>query len=313
MSQLYEQSAPSARTRLFAEVAALSRRTTPFARVANWVNACRPVRRLLRSFVGITDQGPLPQYATETFARWWGRRASQAGAEAGVVALFADTFTQYYEPEVGRAAVAVMERLGASVRVPEVVCCGRPLISSGFLKRARQLAAINVERLASLAAAGTPIIVLEPSCLSTFRDEYREFGLGEAAATVADAVTSLEEWAAARLPRPSAKAGRCLLHGHCHQKALWGTEATLAALRAGGYQAEEIPSGCCGMAGAFGYKREHYDLSLQIGELGLLPRVREAAADTLLVAPGTSCRHQIARATGRTAVHPAVALARALK
>ena len=317
LAQYYARHGTPLRSRLFAYVADASRRVRPFAGLVNWTNRQPWARALMERAVGITAQGPLPTFAQQTLSQWFARHEPAAGAgQAGETLLWPDTFTQYNEPEVGQAAVEVLETMGYGVRLPEVRCCGRPMISKGFLRQARENARFNVERLAPLVREGLPVVVLEPSCLSTLRDEYREFGLGQDAVALADSSLSLEEFVAARSEGQPARASlgrRCRLHGHCHQKALWGTEATMAALAGVGWEVDEIPSGCCGMAGSFGYEKEHYELSLQIGELSLFSQVRETDEETVIVAPGTSCRHQIARATGREAVHPAVALAQALR
>ncbi|MGV3719484.1 MAG: FAD-binding and (Fe-S)-binding domain-containing protein [Actinomycetota bacterium] len=306
------------RARVFAHVAKLSRMGAMFAPVANWMQELPFVRGLMDSRLGIDRRRTLPRYAEQTFDAWWRLHRPPAESPRGEVALFVDTFANYQEPEIARAAVRVLEAFGYRVRVPTLRCCGRPMISKGLLQEARENAELNVRALAPLVREGIPVIGLEPSCLITFLDEYREFRLGDAADVVAADSWMLEDFLAARHGSDTATPfretpRRVLVHGHCHQKALLGTSRMLQALRlVPGYQVEEIKSGCCGMAGTFGYEKEHYDLSLQIGELSVFPPIRSAAADTLLVAPGTSCRHQIHDATGRSAVHPAQALALAL-
>ncbi|HEU4753550.1 MAG TPA: FAD-linked oxidase C-terminal domain-containing protein, partial [Armatimonadota bacterium] len=292
------------RARLLGHIAELSRLASPVAPVANWLQSL-PAVRLLLDRLGIDRRRKLPAFAERPFADWW--RVHRSDARAGVrgdVMLLIDTFTRYNEPEVGQSAVRVLEAVGYRVRVPELKCCGRPLISKGFLAEARANALHNLAELAPHVHRGLPLLTLEPSCGVTFKDEYTEFGLGDLAQTVAGTTWLLEDFLAARhegqsdLPfRPQSREVR--FHGHCHQKAVFGTAGALSALRmVPGYEVSEIPSGCCGMAGTFGYEKEHYDLSLQIGELSLFPHVRSAPEDALIVAPGTSCRHQIAHATG---------------
>jgi Fe-S oxidoreductase len=185
------------------------------------------------------------------------------------------------------------------------------MISKGMLSLAKENAAWNVLRLAPFAEKGTPIVGLEPSCLLTLRDEYPDFLRTDAAKQVADQSFLFEEFVmrelqAGRLVLEDKGQGKkALLHGHCHQKALSGTAATVSVLRAAGFDVGEIDSGCCGMAGSFGFEKEHYDLSVAIGNRRLAPAVKAAAAGVEIVAPGISCRQQIAHLTGRRAKHPA--------
>ena len=307
------------RSMLLANAATAGRVGALLAPFSNWLIGLPMARALLERCAGIDRRRALPSYARETFETWWRRRTPNPHAgDRGEVLLLADTFTNYHEPQVGRAAVRVLEAFGYRVRLPPLKCCGRPLISKGMLRQARENAAHNVAVLAEAHRAGLPIVGLEPSCIVSLRDEYADFGLGPDAALVASRSSMLEDFLAERhaggglVPfRETRREVR--LHGHCHQKAVFGTHGALAALRmVPGYEVAEIPSGCCGMAGTFGYEREHYDLSLSIGELSLLPHVRAAPVDALIVASGTSCRHQIRDMTGRRAVHAAEALALAL-
>jgi FAD/FMN-containing dehydrogenase/Fe-S oxidoreductase len=234
------------------------------------------------------------------------------------VVLFPDTFTLYNEPQIGRAATLLLEALGYTVILPQrLVCCGRPMISKGLLGAAKRAAQDQLAVLASCAARGLPIVGLEPSCLLTFRDEYLDLLDDPRAEALRAQSMLLDEFLyqelqrgafSASVFRSSATARPALVHGHCHQKALAATTPTLALLRAAGFAPREIDSGCCGMAGSFGYEREHYAISLDIGERALLPAVRAASADTTIVALGTSCRQQIAHGTGRTAFHIAEVL-----
>ena len=228
--------------------------------------------------------------------------------------LFVDTFSRYNHPEVAIAAVRALEAAGGEVVVPPCKCCGRPLMSQGQPAAAREQARFNLAQLAPLAKQGLPILTLEPSCLSMFKDDYRDLWPGEASEAVAQAAMSVEDFLAAHLPpfKEGGGAQQVLLHGHCHQKALWGTAGTRALLTAAGYRVSEIESTCCGMAGAFGYEAEHYDLSKKIAELGLLPALRAADGDALIAAPGTSCREQIRHFAGRAAWHPVELIAQRL-
>jgi Fe-S oxidoreductase len=232
------------------------------------------------------------------------------------VALFADTFVTYNAPEVGRAAVELLEAAGYRVQVVGKKCCGRPLISKGMLDEAKAHAESNVAGLAPLAARGVPIVGLEPSCLLTLRDEYVELVRTDEARQVARASVLLEEFLVRERARGlrhawrngEGPARRALLHGHCHQKAVVGTGATVAALEWAGFEVSEVDSGCCGMAGSFGFETEHYDVSVTLGNRRLAPAVKAADAATEVVAPGISCRQQIQHLAGRRAKHPAEVL-----
>ncbi len=350
------------RAQVFAQAAQAGRLGSALAPLANRLLELPLVRSLMDRWIGIDRRRPLPPFAEKTFMAWWRlhQPSSRAGAN-GSVMLLADTYTNYYEPEVGQAAVRVLEAFGYRVEVPALRCCGRPMISKGMLAQARENAVHNVATLADAARRGIPLVGLEPSCLVTYRDEYREFRLGASADDVAANAWMLEDFLFERHgrglgagavgqksegetqkaegsgqkaegesgagERTAGRKGvseegwpfrvqdrRVLYHGHCHQKAVLGTQRSLEALRmVPGYTVTPIASSCCGMAGSFGYEKEHYELSLQIGEMSLFPAVRETGEETLLVAPGTSCRHQILDATGRKAVHPVVALEMALR
>ena len=245
--------------------------------------------------------------------------------ESPDVVLLVDTFTRWFEPENARAASRVLASGGwaaMSAEPPEgrPYCCGRTYLSAGMLDEAREEGARLVAGLAPYARRGASIVGLEPSCLYTLRDEIPALLRSEAAEVVSRQALLLEEFldhewdSGHELAFTGSGDKHVLVHGHCHQKAFGGTEATLRMLgRIPGHQASLIPSGCCGMAGAFGYQAEHFRTSMQMGELALFPAVREAGADAVIVADGTSCRAQIDDGTGRTAVHAAVVLERALE
>jgi FAD/FMN-containing dehydrogenase/Fe-S oxidoreductase len=232
------------------------------------------------------------------------------------IVLLVDTFNRYFEPENARAAERVLARAGYRVISPDPLrdrplCCGRTFLAAGLVDEARAEARRIIAALAPHISAGTPIVGLEPSCLLTLRDEFPAMLPGEAAKAVAGQVQLFEEFVESeydagrfQLPLSSMEGRTALLHGHCHQKAFGTVGAAVKALQLiPGLTVETFDSTCCGMAGSFGYEAEHYELSLKIGELGVLPKMRTAPADTLLAANGTSCRHQIADAAGREARH----------
>ncbi len=306
------------RNRLFGRIASVSRAGSRVAPFANWLAAFGPNRWLLERVLGIDRRRPLPRLARETFADWFARRPARGAAPRGDVVLFHDTFVTYNEPGIGRAAVELLETGGYRVVLVDRKCCGRPLISKGMLRQAREHAAWNVDRLRSYAEDGIPILGLEPSCLLTLRDEYVDLLRTDAARAVASRSLLLEEFLQRERERGLTLAfaphGRkALLHGHCHQKALVGTAPTVAVLRWAGFEVSEVDSGCCGMAGSFGFEREHYDLSVSLGERRLAPAVRAAPPDVEIVAPGISCRQQIEHLAHRRARHPAEVLRDALR
>jgi FAD/FMN-containing dehydrogenase/Fe-S oxidoreductase len=308
------------RNRLFGRVHALARLGARLAPVSNWIVRSAPHRWLLERFAGIDRRRPLPAFAATPFTAWFARHRPAGSGARGRVVLFHDTFNTYHTPEVAIAATRLLEAAGYHVVLPDRRCCGRPMISKGMLAEARELAAENVSRLVGYARQGLPIVGLEPSCLLTLRDEFADLLRSEDARIVARQSVLLEEflqreWTSGPRPAfaPNGGSGRkALLHGHCHQKALVGTGPTVAVLRAAGYEVSEVDAGCCGMAGSFGFEREHYDLSLAIARRRLVPAVQGAGPDVVICAPGISCRQQIEHTTGRRAQHPAELLWEAL-
>jgi len=239
------------------------------------------------------------------------------------VYLFVDEFTDTLDVPLGIKTVELLESLGYEVVVPRHVDSGRAQISKGLLREARTLASRNVELLDPVISDDAPLVGIEPSAILGFRDEYLDLvpeSLAVAAKRLASRTLLVDEFFAGEATRGRITADsftnqtrQIKLHGHCHQKALWSLAATVQALSLPrNYSVEAIPSGCCGMAGSFGYEREHFELSMQIGELVLFPAVRKAEDDVLIAAPGTSCRHQIKDGTGRTALHPVEILHAAL-
>ena len=307
----------------------------PLIPLVNWSLKAAPVKALLAR-IGIDPRRNLPAYARETFSAWFARRAAggqqraQTAEHPKRVILFHDTWAEYNQPEIGQAAVQVLEAAGYGVKLAAGrACCGRPLITGGQADKVRAWVDHNVALLAPSARQGLPIVGLEPSCILTLRDEYLELASDrEAAQALAESAYTFEEFIVRETAagekkdgnsHPSfpavwrADPGTAYLHGHCHQKALIGNEASLAALRAAGYAVQLIDSGCCGMAGDFGYGLDHYEVSRAIGEDRLFPAARALPADALLVASGTSCREQIEHFTERAPLHMAQALAAALK
>jgi len=317
------------RARAIGHIHTLARYGSRLAPLSNLVSRSAPGRWAAEQIAGIDRRRTLPAWTRDTFARRFARRSPQSPPSgrhpasspqppASTVVLFTDTFTNYMNPDIGMAAVGVLEAAAVRVRLAPHVCCGRPLISQGLLAEARDLAAANAERLYEAASRHEPIVFLEPSCLSAVREDGPALLRGDVqrkAKLVADACVLFEEylersWQAgsAALPLRTGPS-KVLLHGHCHQKAMGLMPAARGLLaRIPSCTTIDLDAGCCGMAGSFGYAREHYDVSRQIGERRLLPAAREMTPDTVLVASGVSCRQQVAHFTGVTAMHPATLL-----
>ena len=275
--------------------------------------AARLARRAAALF-GIDPRRSLPKVTSETFSKRFPRLPQGAGPDE--VALFNDTWNEYQRPEVGEGAVRLFAAAGARVRVPEVVCCGRPMLSEGLVEEARANARRNLEILYPIVERGIPLVGLEPSCILTIRDDYRKLLPDDERVEALAGATRLFEEALLDLDAelPLQGGAPVLLHGHCHQKALVGTGPTERVLAlAPEADVEVVDSGCCGMAGLFGYEKGHYEVSMKMGERRLFPAVRKASPEgRAVVAPGTSCREQILDGTGRRALHPAEYLAQLL-
>ena len=299
------------RNRMFGGIEKVNRIGSALAPVSNWIASSGINRWLMEIFAGIDRRRPLPQFAGENFAEWFRKHQAAGDGSRGEVLLFHDTFNNFNTPNVAIAATRFLEKSGYRVLLADKKCCGRPMISKGMLGEARENAAWNVDKLAPHAEKGIPIVGLEPSCLLTLRDEYPELIPTTAAKKVAVNSFLFDEFVMrehneGRLILQSHRNGKkALLHGHCHQKALVGTAPTIAMLKKAGYEVSEIDSGCCGMAGSFGFEKEHYDLSIKIGNRRLVPALKAAGADAEIVAPGISCRQQIDHLAGRKAKHPA--------
>lgn len=312
------------RSRLVAGSAAAMRWASMAPWAYNLAVSTPGVSHLLKRFMGFAQRRSLPHLHPTTLSAWFRSRPAARGPRPnGRVYLFCDEFTDTLDVPVGIKAVELLEALGYEVVIPRHVDSGRAQLSKGLVREARTLAARNVELLADLVTDDAPLVGIEPSAILGFRDEYPDLvpePLAAAARRLAPRTLLVDEFLAREAARGritadafTAESRTIKLHGHCHQKALASLDPTVAMLSLPRrYEVDLIPSGCCGMAGSFGYEREHFDLSMQIGGLVLFPAVRAAAADVLLAAPGTSCRHQIKDGTGRTALHPVEILHAAL-
>jgi Fe-S oxidoreductase len=300
----YERLSRPLRAHLFGHVDWWAELGAKTPRMINALASIRPAARLVQAALGIAPDRRMPRLATQTFQAWM--RSHAPRSEGRPLVLWSDTFTNYFHPEAGRAAVAVLERLGYHVTVPPQRCCGRPLYDSGLLESAREHLEGVFASFPGEERDDTPIVVLEPSCFAVFRDEAvnlcGEWPIARALAKRAILFTEFVRPHLERgeLPRLSNDA---LAHVHCHQRAIVGAEPTAAALRAAGMKVNVPDAGCCGMAGSFGFDKAHYQVSLDIGERVLLPLVRAAPPSTTIVADGFSCREQVLHATGRRARH----------
>ncbi len=303
--------------RVFGHIRLLNRLGSILPEVSNWLASVLPVRAAINELFHIAPQRSLPRLDHSLY-RWFRQRhRPKFDARRPKVVLFADCFTTFNEPGIGRAAVAVLELLGYQVLLPKVGCCGRSMISVGLLEDAIRTIDSTFSQL--LPYIQDPdvvaIIVCEPSCLASFKDDWLQLRVKADKALrreLADKAMLAEEFVERFWDRhptrptvPVAPGGQVLLHGHCHQKSLWGDQTSSALLRRlVGARLTVLGTGCCGMAGAFGFTRDRYDLSMKVGEMSLLPAVRQAGEDAVIVAPGTSCRHQIRDGAGRRALHP---------
>jgi Fe-S oxidoreductase len=287
------------------------------------------VSNLVKRFSGFATKRSMPTLYKITLKSWYKKAKNQKSKVkdehrfARKVFLFCDEFTNYNDTEVGIKSILLLEKLGYEVIIPQHEESGRAWLSKGILRKAKQIANKNIELLHPLINAETPLIGIEPSAILTFRDEYIDLADDdkfEAAKALSKNVFMLEEFIAAEIDKGHMRADQFTtetrtikLHGHCQQKALSSVAPAVKALSLPeNYSVQTIPSGCCGMAGSFGYEKEHYDLSMKIGEMVLFPAVRNQPDDVIIAAPGTSCRHQLKDGTGKKALHPAEILYDAL-
>ena len=310
------------RNRIFGNIAKYSAWGSRLAPFSNWL-AASPIGKLFSNhFLGVHPNRSVPGFTRQTFPQWF--RSRRRGGDSRIaptqtVVLLNDTYMNYNYPGVGKATVALLEAAGFKVELADAPCCGRPMISKGMLDAAAANAAHNVSLLHAYAGQGIPIIGCEPSCLLTLRDEYPQLVPGPEAQTVAQHSYLIDEFlvklrAEGRLELEfNDLEKKVLFHAHCHQRSLAGTAPSLDALRLPpGYQVELVNAGCCGMAGSFGYEKEHYDLSMTIGAEALFPAVNAKGPDWEVAVMGVSCRQQIEHGTGRNARHLAEVLAEAL-
>jgi Fe-S oxidoreductase len=290
----------------FGNIATWARLASLAPSLANLTTQTPLLRDLSKFVAGIPRQRSIPTFARETFRAWFRRRLPR-NLDAAPVLLWPDTFNNYFLPETGKAAVEVLEAAGFRVLLPKAgLCCGRPLYDWGMLERAKRLLLAILDALAPEIEKGTPLVVLEPSCAAVFRDELtnlfphdaRAQGLSRQTLLLSEFLT--QRATNFRLPQLQRRA---LVHGHCHHKSIMKMTDEEAVLREMGIDFYAPAPGCCGMAGSFGFEKDKYAISMAVGELELLPAVRRATPDSLIIADGFSCREQITQSTGRRTLH----------
>jgi FAD/FMN-containing dehydrogenase/Fe-S oxidoreductase len=324
LQHYYDANGVPLRSRLIANFTASAQAGALAPGVYNFVMTNKSLSRMVKKFSGFALERSMPTLHTTTLRSWYKKHRSftkESGAKR--VFLFCDEFTNYNDTEIGIKAILLLEKLGYKVMLPAHEESGRTWLSKGLVRKAKSIANKNIQLFQNLISAETPLIGIEPSAILTFRDEYPDLADDEhldAAKALAKNVFLIDEFIAQEIGKGNiSKAAfttakkSIQLHGHCQQKALSSVAPSVLLLSLPeNYTVSVIPSGCCGMAGSFGYEKEHYDVSMKIGELVLFPTVRQQAEDTIIAAPGTSCRHQIWDGTGRKALHPVEVLYDAL-
>ncbi|MFP4024214.1 MAG: FAD-binding and (Fe-S)-binding domain-containing protein [Thiohalospira sp.] len=318
LQHYYDSHGIPLRSRLIAYISEINKLASIWPGLYNFLMGNRTLSSILLRMIGFAPQRSMPLLANHTLKKWMKSYVQSLKPNAGYkskVFLFNDEFTNYNDTEIGIKAVQLLNRLGYEVVIPQHIDSGRTFLSKGLLRKAKNIAIQNVNYLKDIINQKTPLIGIEPSAIFTFRDEYPDLvgtELKETAINLGKNALMADEFLKQEIEKGNITNAQFTkekkhikLHGHCQQKAVASTDATLFLLSfPENYTAEEIPSGCCGMAGSFGFEKEHYEVSMKIGEIVLFPAVRNAGKETLIAAPGTSCRHQIKDGTGQKALHP---------
>ncbi|WP_299123775.1 FAD-binding and (Fe-S)-binding domain-containing protein [uncultured Tenacibaculum sp.] len=313
--QYQETNGYSFRSKLFANNAKYNKLGSKFPTITNFFTNTTIAKKVM----GVATERSVPKLAKQPLEAWLNKH--QIKTSNKVVYLFNDEFTNYYDAEIGKDAVLVLEKLGYEIKYIQHEESGRSYISKGFLKEAKSIANKNITAFKELITEETPLIGIEPSAILTFRDEYiRLADDKDAAKSISKNTFTFEEFLASELKKGNIDTSiftndekELKIHGHCHQKALSSTHASFSILNIPkNYKVTIMNTGCCGMAGSFGYEKEHYKVSMQVGEDTLFPKVRNCSSETEIVAAGTSCRHQIYDGTKRIAKHPITILKEAL-
>jgi FAD/FMN-containing dehydrogenase/Fe-S oxidoreductase len=324
----YESNPIPLRTRLIANISAVNRLGALVPGIFNSIISNRLLSSAIKKILGFAPQRSIPKIYRTTLRSWANNNVAALNRNlvkpVSDVILFIDEFTDYNDTEIGIIAIKLLNRLGYRIINVKHKQSGRTYISKGLLKKARTLANINVSIFKDIVKESSPLVGIEPSSILSFRDEYSGLVDGElrhASELLAGNVFTIDEFISREYRSGNISSelfttekAIIKLHGHCHQKSIASTETLLEMLSIpANYSVEEIKSGCCGMAGSFGYEKEHYDISMKVGELVLFPEIRKSADTVIIAAPGTSCRQQIFDGTGVRAYHPVEVLYKALK
>lgn len=324
LQHYYDSNGIPLRTRAIAYITSLNKVLSMFPGISNFFLSNKITAQSIKYLLRFASQRSIPLLAPTTLTKWFQTNHNARQRNNRKVFLFADEFTNYNDSEIGIYTVLLLERLGYEVVIPKHMESGRTFISKGLLRKARSIAVKNVTLLKDIVTSDSPLIGIEPSAILSFRDEYPDLvpaSLKDAALNLSKSVFTIEEFLAKQFELGAISSDlftsehvSIKLHGHCQQKAIASTRPTVACLQIPrNYKVSEIPSGCCGMAGSFGYEKEHFALSQKVGELVLFPAVRQASVNEIIAAPGTSCRHQIKDGTSKQAFHPVEILYKALK
>jgi Fe-S oxidoreductase len=323
--QYYKEKGVPFRSRLIGNFAAGMKLASLVPWGYNLVFGNEVIGNIAKGIIGFAKERSMPEISDTTWKKWFTKEFKPSvNNPKKTVYLFIDELLNYNEAEIGITTVKLLDRLGYAIRFVDHVESGRSFLSKGLLEEARELARKNITVFKGLITSDTPLVGVEPSAILTFRDEYPDLVRGDqktAARVIGQHTFMIEEFLARELETGNIDLGlfreqKALikLHGHCQQKALSSlTPVKIILTRMGNNQVHMIPSGCCGMAGSFGYEKEHYDISMKIGELVLFPIVRKQPQEVIIAAAGTSCRHQIKDGTGRKAKHPVEIIWDALK
>ena len=324
MQHYYDANGVPLRSRLIANFTKSAKLGSIAPGLYNFAMTNTVISKLIKDFSGFAAKRSMPTLHKTTLEKWHKKSQKSKIKTGGKVFLFCDEFTNYNDTEIGIKAISLLEKLGYEVIIPKHEESGRSWLSKGLIRKAKAIANKNIELLSPLISEETPLIGIEPSAILTFRDEYIDLADDanfEKAKQLAKNVFLVDEFIAREIDKGriskdsfTKEKKEIKLHGHCQQKALSSVAPSVKLLSLPeNYTVSTIPSGCCGMAGSFGYEKEHYDLSMQIAEMVLLPTVRKQSNDVIIAAPGTSCRHQVKDGTGRKAMHPVEILYEALK
>ena len=300
--------------RFFGNVDLLSKIGSFFAPISNWAMNTSLSKQVLEKTIGIDKRRHLPNFAPQTFQQWFRSRDGKTIPETpkGLVVLFPDTTTNYNHPELGIATVNIIEKLGYEVILPDSRCCGRPMLSNGMMSHAKSNVDFNISSIYPYIEMGAKLVGIEPSCVLGFISDFTDLASDpEKAKEISKNTMLIEDFFLYAIKKEEQfqfsnppQGQKVAFHGHCHQKALVGTTSAMEVLKTiPGVESMEIKSGCCGMAGSFGFYKDHFDISMQIGEDTLFPAIRKENEDVIIVSEGVSCRQQIQQGTKRETKH----------